>query len=376
MPAEARHAPDPPPAPRPNGQEFPAPSHAGREALTLAAAWGAFLLLGFVLAPASPFLAALASLAFPLVLIATGWTVRWWPAVAALAAVSTLLAATGNALVRIRVAGLDSAAVDGAATFALGIVFVGVARAVRLAETARFRAREAALRAAAAQEKERELALFLRAASHEVANHLTPLGTEIEALALQAQSDPALQARLDRAVRSLARMRRLVRDIGDAGRTFQGRLEVVRHDVDLAPLLRDAATQYEAVAAEQGVHLQAHVPEALPCHADPDRIGQAVANLLQNAFRYTPRGGRVRLEAERGAEDIRVTVADSGVGLSRDEQRQLFRPLARLHPELGPGMGLGLWITQGIARAHGGEVTVESEGKGKGAAFVLRLPVS
>lgn len=368
------------PAQAPPAAETPMPGLAsarpGREALILTSAWGTFLLLGFALAPVSPVLAGLASLAFPLVLIATGWTVRWWPAVAALAAVSALLAATGNALVRIRVAGLDSAAIDGAATFALGIVFVGVARAVRLAEEARFRARESALLAKAALEKERELALFLRAASHEVANHLTPLGTDVEALALQVRTDPALQARLDRAVRSLARMRRLVRDIGDAGRTFQGRLEVVRRDVDLAPLLRDAATQYEAVGAEQGVHLQARVPEALRCHADPDRIGQAVANLLQNAFRYTPRGGHVRLEAEEGAEDILVTVADSGVGLSRDERAKLFRPLARLHPELGPGMGLGLWITQGIARAHGGEVTVESQGRGKGATFVLRLPFS
>jgi signal transduction histidine kinase len=365
----ARHAPDPsgpPPAPRPRP---------GREALALGAAWGGFLLLGFALSPASPVLAALASLAFPLVLVATGWTVRWWPAVAALAAVSALLAATGNALVRIRVAGADSAAVDGAATFALGIVFLGVARAGRLAEEARFRARAAALRAEAAQERERELALFLRAASHEVANHLTPLGTEVEALALQAQSDPALQARLDRAVRSLARMRRLVRDIGDAGRTFQGRLEVLPRDVDLAPLVRDTATQYEALAGEQGVHLQVRVPETLRCHADPDRIGQAVANLLQNALRYTPRGGRVRLEARQDPGGTTVAVADSGVGLSAEERQRLFRPLARLHPELGPGMGLGLWITQGIARAHGGAVTVESEGKGKGATFVLRIPV-
>ena len=368
MPAQARPAPEPPTPPP------AAPARPGREALILAGAWGTFLLMGFALAPVSPVLAGLASLAFPLVLIATGWTVRWWPAVAALAAVSALLAATGNALVRIRVAGLDSAAIDGGATFAFGLVFVGVARAVRLAEEARFRAREAALFAEAAQEKERELALFLRAASHEAANHLTPLGTEVEALAAQTAPDAPMHARLERAVRSLSRLRRLVRDIGDAGRTFQGRLEVLRRDVDLAPLLRDLAGQYEAMAVEQGVHMQVRVPEALPSRIDPDRIGQAVANLLQNALRYTPRGGHVRLEAEEGAEDILVTVADSGVGLSRDERRQLFRPLARLHPELGPGMGLGLWITQGIARAHGGDVTVRSEGQGKGATFVLRLP--
>jgi signal transduction histidine kinase len=144
--------------------------------------------------------------------------------------------------------------------------------------------------------------------------------------------------------------------------------------VDVAAIARDAADLYGDVAEQKGVRLTASLPERLEMHGDRNRLAQAIANLLDNAVKYTPSGGEVTLAAGATPEGVNVEVVDTGIGIPEQDLPRIWERLYRGDRSRSErGLGLGLSLVKAIVEAHGGSVEVESA-PGHGSRFRLRLP--
>jgi signal transduction histidine kinase len=181
---------------------------------------------------------------------------------------------------------------------------------------------------------------------------------------------------VDVVLRNVEQLRRMIADLLDATRAESGTLAVDVVPLALAPLLVDTLRSVGPVADARGIALEAQVPDDLPpVRADATRVGQVVVNLLDNALKFTPRGGRVTLAAAAGPDAVAVTVADTGVGIARDEQERVFE---RLYQVSGgdevtrKGLGIGLHLCREFVRRMGGRITVESA-PGRGSRFTFTL---
>jgi two-component system sensor histidine kinase BaeS len=180
----------------------------------------------------------------------------------------------------------------------------------------------------------------------------------------------------------LVRLRRLVEDLETVSRAEERQLELRLGPVDPGVLVTRAVQAAEPAYQAKGVGLQASVDRALPpVSVDADRLGEVLGNLLGNALRHTPGGGRVQVSAHgsTGRDQVDLVVADNGEGippalLDRVFQRFFRADPARTRSGGGGGSGLGLTISRAIVEAHGGRVWAESAGRGNGARFVVRLP--
>jgi signal transduction histidine kinase len=155
-------------------------------------------------------------------------------------------------------------------------------------------------------------------------------------------------------------------------------MELRRARVDLAALVRAAGEDHVAFFAQRGLELAVAVPgEPAWMDGDPTRIAQLVGNLLQNAARYTPRGGKVALSVAVAAGGAELRVSDSGAGIAPELLGRVFEAFEQGTPA-GPegGLGLGLALVKGIAELHGGTARAESAGAGRGAEFVVALPLA
>jgi PAS domain S-box-containing protein len=231
----------------------------------------------------------------------------------------------------------------------------------------------------ALQESDRRKTEFFALLSHELRNPLAPIRNATFLLdRADPNSEEAAQARgvLRRQTEHLTR---LVEDLLDVSRITEGKINLRRVRLDLRDAVSRAAEDYRARLAERGVELRTIVPEAeVWAQADPTRINQVLVNLLHNAFKFTGRGDTVTLtlESVQGFADIRVR--DTGAGIELALLSHLFEPFVqgdRTLDRTGGGLGLGLALVKGIVELHGGTVRVASEGVGRGAEFVLRLPL-
>lgn len=177
--------------------------------------------------------------------------------------------------------------------------------------------------------------------------------------------------------RATARMDRLIRDLLEVGRLDAGHtLPVQPRCADVAPCIREACDAHEALAAAASVLLDCDVPDALPAvEADCDRILQVLSNLIGNAVKFTPPGGRILVSARAECGDVVVSVADSGPGLDDDEQARIFEPYWQARRTASLGAGLGLKIAKAIVEAHGGRIWIESA-PGEGTTFRFSLPAA
>jgi PAS domain S-box-containing protein len=168
----------------------------------------------------------------------------------------------------------------------------------------------------------------------------------------------------------------LVNDILDISKVEAGRMDLAYELTPIGGIVDVVRGVIQAVAAKKGINLEVSVPDDLPnIQVDPGRIKQVLYNLISNAIKFTPRGGVVRLSAETDGEFLIVRVADTGVGIARDDLPRLFREFEQL-PQPGgvrpEGTGLGLALTKRLVELHGGKVEVESE-LGKGSTFSVYL---
>ncbi|MEV0405219.1 ATP-binding protein [Actinoallomurus sp. NPDC050550] len=188
-----------------------------------------------------------------------------------------------------------------------------------------------------------------------------------------AELDPALTASL---VEEAVLLRHIIDDLQQLALADAGRLRVHPEPVDAADLVEQIATVHRAAAAAAGLALTTEVRGTLRLDADPVRLRQAVGNLISNAVRYTPAGGRVTLRAYADGGDVLIEVADTGPGIAPEHLPYVFDRFWRAEKSRSRqtgGSGLGLAIVRHLAEAHGGSAAVRSE-PGRGATFTLRLP--
>ncbi|WP_330472909.1 HAMP domain-containing sensor histidine kinase [Terrabacter sp. C0L_2] len=177
---------------------------------------------------------------------------------------------------------------------------------------------------------------------------------------------------------NVERLARLCDDMSAVSRAEEGRLELRRSNVQVRELLETAEREVRSGFSTKGVRLELGQCVDAWVVADPERVGQVLANLLANALRHTPAGGEVILSATQSGGEVRVVVRDSGEGLEPDQLTHVFERFYRgdaARTRDARGSGVGLTIAKAIAQAHGGRLTVTSPGRGHGATFTLSLPV-
>lgn len=175
----------------------------------------------------------------------------------------------------------------------------------------------------------------------------------------------------------VARLERLAGDLGTLSRADEGALQLAWSDADVADLTRRVTDRLRPQFDDKGVELQLRAPDPVPARVDADRVVQLLTNLVGNALAYTAPQGSVTVTVAVAPVDHEVVVAvqDTGIGIAADELESVFERFHR-GDRTGPGTGIGLTIARSIARAHGGEITAASPGRGAGATFTVRLPVA
>ena len=211
--------------------------------------------------------------------------------------------------------------------------------------------------------------------AHEMRTPLTALEGYMEGLidGVFAPEPEILGAASD----ELRRLHRLADDLSALSRAEEQRLDLHPADTDLAGLARRAAGRLAPQFSDGHVTLTVHAPGPLPVRADPDRTTQILTNIIGNALAATPAAGTVTVDARTAGQQAQVAVSDTGAGLAADDLERVFERFYRApgQPRRSSGSGIGLTIARNIARAHGGEVIASSAGPGRGATFVLTLPL-
>lgn len=222
----------------------------------------------------------------------------------------------------------------------------------------------------------RQVRRFSADASHELQTPLTILKGEIE-VALRAPRTPEEYQRvLVSCLEEIERISRLVEGLLLLARADGGVLRMDLKPVDAAQLLAEVAAQMQKLAADQGVGLSLDTLEPVTICGDKEHLVRLLLNLIDNAIKYTPVGGRVTLSLGREGSHALISVADTGIGLSPREQDQIFTRFYRAadaRSQSGGGAGLGLCIAHSIAEAHGGAIRVHSS-PGQGSTFTVVLP--
>ncbi len=236
------------------------------------------------------------------------------------------------------------------------------------------RFRQMAVRLGEAEERERN---FLMTVSHELRTPLTAIRGHVDAMREGLTDDPdAEAASLDVVAAAAARLERLVGDVLDLAKLDAHRFTVLREEVDMGRLLDQAYATFGEEARRRSIDYRCDIGARPVILTDGDRVLQIISNLLSNAFRWTPDGGRVDLglSAENGA--VAVLVGDSGPGIRPEERERIFRPFFSLdHSREGGGTGLGLAIARELAIALGGRIELDTA-PGKGSRFQLILPAT
>jgi signal transduction histidine kinase len=237
------------------------------------------------------------------------------------------------------------------------------------------------LRLEAAKEKEASERKdeFLAMLAHELRNPLAPIFNALHILQLNGSSDPTVdQARtvLDRQTRQLAR---LVDDLLDVSRITRGKIQLRKEPVELAKLLARAQESARPSIEGRGHKLEIIVPEEpLWLDADPTRLEQVLANLLNNAAKYTDPGGRITIVAARDNEELVLQVRDNGIGIAPEMLPRLFNLFLQADRSLDRaqgGLGIGLTLVRRLVEMHGGTIEAASPGLGNGSEFTIRLPL-
>ncbi|HSY24703.1 MAG TPA: response regulator [Polyangiaceae bacterium] len=220
---------------------------------------------------------------------------------------------------------------------------------------------------------------FLATVSHELR---TPLNA-ISGWASMLQRKPLDADRLARGLEVIERnakaQTRLISDLLDVSRIISGKLQLTLVKTEILPVVVAASDVVRPAAEAKGVRLDLDVtPDIGATMADADRLQQIIWNLLSNAVRFTPRGGRVTIAAERNAQGITITVQDTGAGIAEEHLPHIFERFKQVDSSTTRahgGLGLGLAIVRHLVEAHGGSVVAGSPGLGHGATFTIQLPI-
>ncbi|HEX7054061.1 MAG TPA: ATP-binding protein [Burkholderiales bacterium] len=220
---------------------------------------------------------------------------------------------------------------------------------------------------------------FLATLAHELRNPLAPITNSVQILKLKAPADRDIAWARDVVDRQVSHMARLLDDLLDVGRITTRKLRLQKTRADLRTVLESAVEASRPLIDAGGHRLSLDTPQApLRVEADPVRLAQVFSNLINNAAKYTDRGGRIEVRVQAGPE-IRVAVRDNGIGIAPETLPQVFEMFSQAAPALDRsqgGLGIGLFLVKNLVEMHGGSVEARSEGPGKGSEFVVRLPAA
>jgi signal transduction histidine kinase/ActR/RegA family two-component response regulator len=229
------------------------------------------------------------------------------------------------------------------------------------------------------REQDRRKDEFLATLAHELRNPLAPLRTGLQILRGTTSSEQALKVR-EMMERQLGYMVRLIDDLLDISRVTLGKVTLKRERVDFRSVLHSALETTRPLI-ESGAHeLAVRLPQdPFPLDVDPTRVAQVIANLVNNAAKYTPTGGRIQLTAEAENGVLIVRVSDTGIGIPAEMLPRvfdIFTQVGRSVEQSQGGLGIGLTLVRRLVEMHGGSVEAQSPGIGMGSTFIVRLPLA
>lgn len=228
------------------------------------------------------------------------------------------------------------------------------------------------------RQSERAKDVFLATLAHELRNPLAALVGGIALMELSMDRPERLRDTLQLMSRQSGHLSRLVDDLMDVSRISTGKVQLKKEMISLQHIVSSALEASDAAIRAGGHQLDLDLPnDPWMIEADPLRLSQVLANLLTNAAKYTPSGGRISLVLEATSQEYVVRVADNGIGIEPAMQKGIFQMFTQArHPieNRQGGLGIGLSLVDGLTRLHGGRVAVHSEGAGRGSEFVVFLP--
>ena len=233
---------------------------------------------------------------------------------------------------------------------------------------------------AVAELAQRRQTQFLALLAHELRNPLVPLRSGLEVLCL-APDDVQMRAKVWAMMgRQIDHLVHLVDDLLDNARIATGDLKLRKERVDLSIVVKQAVVTCMPLVRATGQTLAVDVAEtAFFVDADPLRLTQVFTNILGNAAKYTPAGGRITISAVQAGTDVIISVEDTGIGIPADSLSSIFEMFTQVPGDLSAvqgGLGIGLAFVRQLVELHGGAVIAQSKGVGEGSTFITRLPLA
>lgn len=220
---------------------------------------------------------------------------------------------------------------------------------------------------------------FLATLAHELRNPLAPIRNALQVMRLAGSDVNLIEQARGMMERQLGQMVRLIDDLLDVSRISTGKLELRKERIELATVITNAVDTARPLIEAAGHELVITLtPRPVYLNADPMRLAQVFANLLNNAAKYTDRGGRIWLTATRENGQLAVSVRDTGIGIPTDALSSVFEMFTQLDPSAGKsqgGLGIGLMLVKQLLDMHGASIEARSAGVGQGAEFIMRIPV-
>ena len=270
---------------------------------------------------------------------------------------------------------------DEAGSRVIGAVnlLVDISDRKRAAEALRADVTEQRERAEALRQADRRKDEFLATLAHELRNPLAPIVNSLQILRMTQDQDPSVEKVCQIMERQTNLLVRLVDDLLEVSRIAQGKIDLRREKLDLAAVIRSAVETSRPQIDAGGHQLAISVPpRPMIVNADSDRLAQVIANLLNNAAKYTPAGGQIWLTARPGRGQVTISVRDNGVGISPEQLPRVFEMYAQggVPDARSPrGLGIGLTLAKNLVQLHGGRIEARSDGLGKGSQFTITLPL-
>jgi CheY-like chemotaxis protein len=216
--------------------------------------------------------------------------------------------------------------------------------------------------------------------AHELRNPLAPIRSGLSVMRLGGNSHATATKVLEMMERQVTHMVRLIDDLLDVARISGGKLDLRKEPVELKQVLSSAVeTSLPLIEAGQHELIVDVADKSLPVEVDATRIAQVVANLLNNAAKYTPSGGRISLSARQDGDEVVISVADTGIGIPEEALATVFVMFAQIGRDVNRaqgGLGIGLSLVRRLVEMHGGTVAAASAGIGQGSTFTVRLPLA
>jgi two-component system, chemotaxis family, CheB/CheR fusion protein len=255
---------------------------------------------------------------------------------------------------------------------------IGAAKIAREITEQREMANQLRQYAANLSEADRRKNEFLAMLAHELRNPLAPIRNALQILRLKNGDGHAVYSASEMMERQVGQMVRLVDDLLDVSRVSRGKIELRVGRIELASVVNQAVEAVRPSCEKMEHELTVKLPpQPIYLNADPTRLAQLIGNLLNNACKFTDKGGRISLAVERDGEQAIIRVRDNGVGIAADQLPRIFDMFTQVDTSLErsvSGLGIGLTLVKRLVEMHGGTVEVSSAGLGHGSEFVVRLP--